>query len=59
MNTLLLDEKELNEVKNMSGALHIKDVKFVTILNSYGCDRYDCFFRGTQCPCEGICDGKQ
>lgn len=22
------------------------------------CDRYDCFFRDVQCPCEGICDGR-
>lgn len=59
MENLLLDENELRVIKKISGVLSINDITFDDFVSESGCDRYDCFFRGTQCACEGICDGRQ
>ena len=59
MSRLLLDQIAIRKLNSLVDAKALDTL----VLNDYAsysdCDRYDCFFRGVQCPCEGICDGKQ
>ncbi len=51
-----------DEKLQISALVNTKNIYSFTIkeyaASDDGCDRYDCFFRSVQCPCEGICDGK-
>ena len=59
MDSFLLNNKALNFIKNNTCT---KNLNVFTILeyasSDDSCDKYDCFFRDVQCPCEGICDGR-
>lgn len=59
MGNLLLNEMEMSNLKAIVGVNTVCDITMKDFVSESGCDRYDCFFRGTQCTCEGTCDGKQ
>lgn len=61
MSTLALNENEMMELKVLLGDSTSVISKVTGLFESAtdSCDKYDCFFRSVQCPCEGICDGKQ
>lgn len=58
MNTFLLNLEEMFTLKKLVGVSDLGTVTLKQFLSTTDCDKYDCFFRGVQCPCEGICDGK-
>lgn len=59
MSSLTLDSSELSNLKNIVEKNKSVNISLKDFFNAIGCDKYDCFIRGVQCPCEGICDGKQ
>lgn len=58
MSSLALNSSELSNLRNIVEMGKPVKVSLKQMFNEIGCDKYDCFFRGVQCPCEGICDGK-
>ena len=59
MGNFLLNSEEQSRISSLVGTNNIYSF-FVTEYSRSddGCDKYDCFLRSAQCPCEGICDGK-
>ena len=58
MSKFLLDSSAVLKLNSLVDSRELDSF----VLNEYAssdCDKYDCFFRGYQCPCEGSCDGKQ
>ena len=58
MNDFLLNCEQMFNLKKLVGAAEVGSISLKEHMSADNCDRYDCFFRSVQCPCEGICDGK-
>lgn len=58
MGTLILNQKEIEKTNEILENNEKSSITFMGYVQTMGCDKYDCFFRGVQCPCEGICDGR-
>lgn len=58
MSEFVLEPVEVSSINTMLNRNNMESKSFKKYLSESGCNRYDCFVRGVQCPCEGICDGK-
>ena len=59
MKSSVFKEKDVEKAIQLLGGARLTEVSVTDYFSEISCDKYDCFFRDVQCPCEGICDGRQ